>query len=76
MYGRKDLVPGNMAIDGSAGTTVCGLSATGLSHEMQRNLSGFLKPAASSPTASDVGTAAGAGFRRSSRLSILKRINK
>lgn len=69
MYGRNDLVPGNMATDGSAGTTVCGLRATGLSHEMHRNRSGFLKPAASSPTASDVGAAAGAGFSRSNLLS-------
>ena len=46
--------------------------ATGLSQEMQRNRSGFLKPAASSPVASDVGMAAGAGFKRSNRLSVRK----
>ena len=75
MYGRNDLVPGNMAIDGSAGTTLCCLSATGLSHEMHRNRSGFLKPAASSPMASDVGMAAGAGFNRSNLLSAVKEIS-
>ena len=46
--------------------------ATGLSHEMHRNRSGFLKPAASSTAASDVGMAAGAGFKRSNRLSVRK----
>lgn len=65
-----------MAIDGSAGTTVCGLRATGLSHEMHRNRSGFLKPAASSPTASDVGAAAEAGFIRSNLLSEMSRKRK
>ena len=40
-----------------------------MSHEIQRNRSGFLNPAASSPAASDVGTAAGAGFNRSNLLS-------